>query len=148
MRTRAVRFGLTCAAFVAVFGFAAFVIPTAAQTPRGAAILLSAHREEGSEAIDVSGRVQPLSVIELIERAKLSWELPVVTLSRFMVMTDDQGHFAATLPLAPDYVQTSVVYVEARNEQGTIATVAFTVGRIMKGPPIALTDNPGYQEYH
>jgi hypothetical protein len=134
-------------ALFALIGVSTAVSPVAAQNPNAAAISVSAERYDGTEAIDASGTAAPSSMIELVLKAKLSWDLPLVTLNRMLVPTDEQGRFSVRMPLAPNYVETSVFYLEALGTQGELGHAAFTAGRLYNGKPIPLTDNENYGEY-
>jgi hypothetical protein len=135
------------AVLFAVFGVIAVVSPVAAQNPNASAISVSAERYDGTDAIDASGKAAPSSTIELVLKAKLSWDLPLVTLNRMLITTDDQGRFSVRMPLAPNYVETSVFFLEAVGLQGELGHAAFTAGRLYNGKPIPLTDNENYEEY-
>jgi hypothetical protein len=141
-------FGLRAVAvLVAICGVSAVISPVAAQNPNASAISVSAERFDGTDAIDASGKAAPLSTIELVLKAKLSWDIPLVTLDRMLVTTDEQGQFSVRMPLAPNYVETSVFYLEALGTQGELGHAAFTAGRLYNGKPIPLTDDENYGEY-
>ncbi len=137
-----------CMAVCAISASGAAVAQNGAALPSGASITITAERHDGAEAIDISGRARPWSILVITERAKLSRDLPIVTLNRVSLKADSRGSFSAKLSLASDFVPTSEVYVDASDALGTIGTVAFTVGRLTNGPPIPLADNRDYQEYH
>lgn len=134
-------------ALVAVLGVSTVVSALAAQSPNASAISVSAERYDGTEAIDASGTAAPSSIIQLVLKAKLSWDLPLVTLNRMLVATDDQGRFSVRMPLAPNYVETSVFYLEALGTEGELGHAAFTAGRLYNGKPIPLTDDANFEEY-
>jgi hypothetical protein len=107
-----------------------------------APLALRAHN--GAYAVDVQGHARPNDFVMLTMKAKLSIDLPIVTLNHFSVATDAGGNFTTTLPIAADFTPTTLVIVEASDAQGPLGTATFVVGAPTAGPWIPLTDDPDY----
>jgi ribosomal protein L30E len=108
-------------------------------TPSGA-IAISARQHEGAQAIDVAGTAPPGTSIEITAQAKLSIDIPVVFLNSTSVVADPSGAFSVTIPIAPDYIPGTEIYILASAPGNIPATVSFVVGAPNSGPPIQSTD--------
>lgn len=110
------------------------------QAPEPGAIALSARRHDGAEAIDVTGTAPPGASVEVVARAMLSIDLPVVFLNRIDVVADPSGAFSVIIPIAPDYVQGTEIMITAQAPGVAPSTVSYIVGAPSSGPPITSTD--------
>jgi len=116
--------------------------PSAPPATTGALqIQLSVHQHNGAEAIDVDGAALPNSAILITVEAKISVDLPIVTLNHFVIMSDAAGKFGTTLPIAPNYTPTTEILVEAQATGLAANTVAFVVGKPTGPPIVPLMDN-------
>ena len=103
-------------------------------------IALSARRHDGAEAIDVTGSAPPGTSVEIVARARISVDLPVVFLNRLETVADASGAFSVLLPIAPDYVQGTEILIQAQTPDMRSGVVSFIVGAPSSGPPITSTD--------
>ncbi|MGH7736797.1 MAG: hypothetical protein ACREMP_02835 [Candidatus Tyrphobacter sp.] len=111
-----------------------------AQAPAPGAIALSARRHSGAEAIDVTGTAPPGASVEITAVARISIDLPVVFLNRMTAVADASGEFSVEVPIAPDYVQGTVITIAAQTPGVAPASVSVVVGAPSSGPPITSTD--------
>jgi hypothetical protein len=139
------RVSCICAVMLSTLGAGA---PVAQNAPPSASsaqpIHLTVHQHDGAEAIDVDGTSLPNSVVFITETAKLSVDLPIVTLNHFTAMADGNGKFQLTISIAADYTPTTQVIVEAQSAGINPTAVAFVVGQPTSEPIVPLFDNFDY----
>jgi len=104
-------------------------------------IQLAVHQHNGAAAIDVDGAALPNSAILITLEAKISVDLPIVTLNHFVIMSDAAGKFATTLPIAPLYTPTTEILVQAQTTGLAANTVTYIVGQPTGPPIVPLMDN-------
>lgn len=103
-------------------------------------IIMTVVHHNGTESVDVSGTALPHATVSIVAMAKLSVDLPIVTLNRFHVATDGSGHFAINVPYAPDYTPTTQVIVQAEAAGISPAAVEFTVANPTAYPITPILD--------
>ncbi len=111
-----------------------------AQSAPSGAIAISARQHEGAQAIDVTGTAPPGTSVDILAQAKLSIDLPVVFLNSMTVVADASGAFSVTIPIAPDYIPGTEIFILAQAPGSTPGTASFVVGAPSSGPPIQSTD--------
>jgi hypothetical protein len=104
-------------------------------------VSLVVSQADGAEAVDVSGTGPPWSVVTLTGMAKLSVDLPIVTLNHWSVKTDELGDFRLRLSTAPDFTPTTQVIIQASVSGVASSSATFVVGRPTSGPIIPLLDD-------
>lgn len=127
---------LLCAALIVTGGGVAFAAP-ASGTP---AVALTIRHHDGAQAVDVVGTALAYSTVSIVASAKLSVDLPIVTLNHFKVTADRAGNFAVTLPYAPDFTPETQVILQAQAPGMTPSAIEFTVANPTAYPASPLLD--------
>jgi hypothetical protein len=95
--------------------------PVSASAPTGAAVVpVSVSAVTGAAAVLVSGVAPGASQLQALLYATFSPDVPTVLLSRRSLVTDADGHFAATIPVAPAYFSGAVITVIVQTSAGVI----------------------------
>jgi len=97
----------------------------------------------GAEAVDVFGSAPPHASVRVSLFAKISDDLPTVTLSSATAVAGSEGKYSVSVPLAPDFVRGSVVTVQAATDAGATATATYVVGAPNPTFTPAPADPPG-----
>lgn len=93
------------------------------------AITVTATPAVGREAMTVAGMAPPATQLEAALYARFSRDLPDVLLSRRPVMTDANGRYTATVPVASGFFRNAIVTVIVTSiPAGTSARTSFVVG--------------------
>lgn len=104
------------------------------------AIAVTVRQHPGAEAIDVTGTAPPGTAVEITAQAKISIQLPLVFLNTATAVSDSSGTFSVTIPIAPDYILGTEVWILAQAPGTQPGTASFIVGEPGNGPPIQSTD--------
>jgi hypothetical protein len=111
-----------------------------AQASSSGAIAISARQHSGAQAIDVTGTAPPGTAVDILAQAELSIDIPVVFLNSTSVIADASGAFSVTIPIAPDYIPGTEIYILAQAQGVAPGSASFVVGAPNNGPPIPSTD--------
>lgn len=117
-------------------------MPVSGQQSAAGALTLDARRQNGAEAVHVSGHAPSAAPVTITLLATISPDLPTVVLSRNDLQPDVNGQFEATISIAPDYLRDTLVQVLATAPG---ASPAQTV--VMVGPPNAGVNVPFDKPY-
>ena len=112
-----------------------------AQAP---AITLVARQHDGLEAVDVTGKAPPGTLVTIVESAKLSVDLPIVELRRAQITASPSGEFSLILPVAPDFTPGTELRFAANAAGAAGAVVRFVVGKPTSEPIINSMDDLDY----
>jgi hypothetical protein len=107
-------------------------------------IVLNAMPLQGAEAVLVTGQAPPQAPVMITLLATLSSELPNVLLSRHDLTAGPDGKFQAIVPIAPDYMRTSLIHVLATSLPGVIsASTQLLVHAPNAGVQVPTDEFPG-----
>jgi hypothetical protein len=84
-----------------------------------------------SDAVRVWGTISGAHQFQAVLYATFAPDVPIVLLSRQPLATDANGHFDATIPVAPAYFQGAIITVTVQ----TLAGVSVGGGSITIGAP-------------
>lgn len=115
---------------------------TGPQNAVAGALTLDARRQNGAEAVHVSGHAPSGAPVTITLLATISPDLPTVVLSRNDLQPDVNGQFEATISIAPDYLRDTLVQVLATAPGASPAQAVVVVG-----PPNAGVNVPFDQPY-
>lgn len=104
------------------------------------AIAISARQHSGAQAIDVTGTAPPGTSVEITAQALLSIDLPVVFCNSTRVIANPSGAFSVTIPIAPDYIPGTEIWILAQAPGSAPGSASFVVGAPGNGPPITSLD--------
>lgn len=104
--------------------------PVVGQLDASSGLVVSAREMSGRRALLVQGSGPHDARITLTVLAALAPDLPTVLLQRIGVQADFSGHFAAVVPLAPDYFTGSEVTLVA-----TAGTESAATHVVLNGAP-------------
>jgi hypothetical protein len=132
-----VALGATLAALIPI-GTMAADVPAS-----GSVAALNISAAVGTEAVRVSGTAPGAHQLQAVLYAKFSQDVPTVLLSRWPLMTDANGQFSTTLPIAPAYFRGAIITVVVQSPsaipiaQGSVTLAAPNA----PGPADALPPN-------
>ena len=90
-------------------------------------ITMEARQLQGAEAISVEGNAPASAPVTITLLAVLSSDLPTVVVSRNDVVTDANGRFQATIPIASAYERGTLLQVVATSSPGVASAQAQLV---------------------
>ena len=108
--------------------------------PPAASIVMTVAHHNGAQSVDVYGTALPNAAISIVAMAKLSVDLPIVTLNRFNVTADEAGHFSLVVPYAPAFTPTTQVIVQAEAAGISPTAMEFSVGDPTAYPTMPILD--------
>jgi hypothetical protein len=91
------------------------------------AITMEARQLQGAEAIDVSGTAPAGAPVTITLLAVVSSDLPTIVVSRHDIVTDVDGRYEATIPVASAYERGTILRVVATSAPGVASASAQLV---------------------